>query len=118
MEQKRIELTIDGKRYPCYSTMGALLRFHDTTGREADRISGVSDMIVYLWCCVVSACRREGIDFSLPLQDFADRVDESEMHSWLSSVQSSGASSASSDEKKIEHRGLLRFRAGLCRLVS
>lgn len=95
-----MELTIGDKRYPCYSTMGALLRFHDHTGREADSISGVSDMIVYLWCCVVSACRREGIGFDLSLTDFADMVDEVEMHSWLSSLQSSAGSSSSSDEKK------------------
>jgi len=39
-------------------------------------------------------------------------VDESEMHSWLSSLQSSGASSSSSDEKKMSIADYLGFALG------
>ena len=56
--------------------MGAMIRFKEETGREATGIQpdAVSDLAVYLWCCVVSACRREGVEFKYQLMDFADRI--------------------------------------------
>ena len=31
---KRIEITVNGMAYPCYPTGGAMLRFHQETGKE------------------------------------------------------------------------------------
>lgn len=81
---KEISITVNGRKYPCRPTMGAMLRFRQQTGREVTEIdpSSLSDLCTYLWCCVVSGCKREGVDFDMPLMDFADAVTPDEMTAW------------------------------------
>ena len=64
-----------GKEYPCRQTMGAMLRFKRETGREVtDMTDGVSDLCTYLYCCVVSACMADGVEFGMGLTEFADNL--------------------------------------------
>lgn len=106
----KIKITIDGKEYPCAQTMGAMLRFKEETGREATAIQAdaLSDLAVYLWCCVVSACKREGRDFKLTLMEFADRVTLDDLNAWAAAITSeqetTGKSSSNpeDEEKKTE----------------
>lgn len=94
-------ISVKDKEYPCYVTMGALLRFKDVTGKELSEVSqtGLSDMLTLLWCCCQSACRREGMDFDLSLADFADNILPDELLSWSNSM-ASGTDGSSSEEKK------------------
>ena len=72
---------VDGKEYPCRPTMGAMLRFKQETGRDVSEMTGsVSDLATYMWCCVVSACKREGVEFNMSLMDFADAITETDMN--------------------------------------
>lgn len=72
---KKVEITINGKAYPCRQTMGAMLRFKMETGKEVSAISNdVTDMCTYLFCCIASACKHDGVEFGLSLMDFADSV--------------------------------------------
>ena len=72
----RCEVVIDGKAYPCRETMGAMLRFKKETGKEVTEVgSSLDNLVAYVWCCTVSACKADGVDFDLSLQDFADKVD-------------------------------------------
>lgn len=92
----RVEIVVNGKAYPCYTTGGAMLRFKDLTGKEVAEI-GVRDTslhIKYLWCCVVSASKREGKEFDMPLQVFADCITDEEIAQWQSMQKS--------DEKKTD----------------
>lgn len=82
----RVEIVVNGKAYPCYTTAGAMLRFKDLTGKEVSEI-GAKDTslhIKYLWCCVVAASKREGKEFSIPLMDFADCMTDEEIAKWQS----------------------------------
>lgn len=72
--------TSDDKEYPCRMTMGALLRFKHETGKDVSEMGdSVSDMAILIWCCVVSACNADGVEFGLSAEDFADRIDPEEM---------------------------------------
>ena len=72
---KKVEITINGKAYPCRQTMGAMLRFKMETGKEVSDISNdVTDMCTYLFCCIASACKHDGVEFGFSLMDFADCV--------------------------------------------
>lgn len=98
-----IGVTIDGKEYPCRPTMGAMFRYKEATGREATTIdaSSVTDLVTYLWCCVVSACKRDGVEFKMSLMDFADGLDPDALTKWSEAVvQSSTAGGAGDEEKK------------------
>lgn len=99
----KIEVTINGKAYPCRQTMGAMLRFKQETGKEVTDIDGgLSDMCTFLWCCVVSACKADGVEFGMSLLDFADSLTPEEMEDWSKSVSSVSEESETGDEKKRE----------------
>lgn len=87
---KRIEITINGTAYPCSPTMGAMLRFKQETGREITEIDPTSftDLCTYLWCCVVSAAKREGKPFDLSLMEFADSLTPEDMAEWNKAITS------------------------------
>ena len=95
---EKIEVTINGKAYPCRQTMGAMLRFKQETGKEVTEIDGgLSDMCTFLWCCVVSACKADGVAFGMSLLDFADSLTPEEMEDWSKSVSEEAEAG---DEKK------------------
>ena len=92
-----MRITIDGREYPCYVTMGAFLDFRDETGAEAqDRIASgnMTDMVTWLWACTRSASRREGNPMELGLRDFADRLGVDELNAWAAAMAEEGARSA------------------------
>lgn len=70
-------LTVDGKSYPCRVTMGSMVRFKRASGYDVSAMSetDVSDLVLFLWCCVVSACKADGIPFDMEFDDFADKLD-------------------------------------------
>lgn len=65
-----------------------MLRFKRETGREITEIDpgSFSDLCTYLWCCVSSACKREGVEFGMSLMDFADRLDPEDMSGWAETI--------------------------------
>lgn len=81
---KKIEININGVAYPCSPTMGAMLRFKQETGREITEINAASfnDLCTFLWCCIVSAAKREGKEFKMSLMDFADNITPEDMTEW------------------------------------
>lgn len=87
MKKATITISIDGKEYPCRPTMGAMLRFKEQTGKDISEISGgVTDMATYLWCCIRSACKRDGVKFGMSLMDFADAVTQDDMSAWADAL--------------------------------
>ena len=83
----KIEIMIDNKAYPCRQTMGAMLRFKTETGKEVTEINNsLSDMCTYLFCCVVSACKKDGVDFNMNLMEFADSITPDDLDMWTQAV--------------------------------
>ena len=76
-----------------------MLRFKRETGRDVTEITmSLSDLVVYLWCCVTSACKADGIAFGMPLMDFADSLSGDDVTEWAEMLKAEAASGA--DEKK------------------
>ena len=83
--------------------MGAMLRFKNETGREVTDIDGgFSDLCTYLWCCVVSACKKDNIPFDLSLMDFADSIEPADMNAWSQAIQSESEAEESESRKKTK----------------
>lgn len=99
----KIEININGKAYPCRPTMGAMLRFKNETGREVtDSDGGFSDLCTYLWCCVVSACNKDNMNFDMSLMDFADSINSEDMTAWSQAIQSESEAEESESGKKTK----------------
>ncbi len=104
---KRIEIIVNGTAYPCSPTMGAMLRFKQETGREITEIDPTSftDLCTYLWCCVASAAKREGIPFDLSLMEFADSLTSEDMAEWNAVITAEAETSDTAPgEKKRKRR--------------
>lgn len=85
--KKKIYIEIDGKEYPCYPTMGAMMRYERETGKNGNDINSISDQIIFIWACCVSACKREGVEFSYNVEDFADNIDADDIQGWANAQQ-------------------------------
>ncbi|WP_290100537.1 hypothetical protein [uncultured Muribaculum sp.] len=103
---KRIEININGTAYPCSPTMGAMLRFKQETGREITEIdpTSFSDLCTYLWCCVVSAAKREGKPFDLSLMEFADSLTPEDMTEWNEAITAEAEPRGDADGEKKRKR--------------
>lgn len=101
----KIEITIDGKAYPCRQTMGAMLRFKNETGKEVTEITNsLSDMCAYLFCCTASACKKDGVKFDMSLMDFADSITPEDLNEWTEAVNAT-ASQAPEGETEVDAGG-------------
>lgn len=101
--EKGLKVTVAGKEYPCRQTMGAMLRFKRETGREVtDMTGGVSDLCTYLYCCVVSACMADGVEFGMGLDEFADNLSPADLQAWAEALadEGDGEGEAPGSEKK------------------
>jgi len=65
-----------------------MLRFKRETGKEVTEIENgsISDLTAYLYCCVKSASKADGIDFDYPLYDFADALMPADLEKWTNSL--------------------------------
>lgn len=99
---KKVEILVNGKAFPCRPTMGAMLRFKRETGREITEIEqgSFSDICTYLWCCIVSASKHDGIDFNLSLMDFADSISPDDMSAWNDAIQSDNPTDEGTESEK------------------
>lgn len=84
MGKENLKILVDGKEYPCRQTMGAMLRFKQETGKEVTDIGAgsLTELCTFLWCCVVSACKSDGVEFGLSLMEFADSIGPDELQAW------------------------------------
>lgn len=88
MAQPQTTITADGRQLPCYPTMGAMLRFKRHTGKEVQTIDAADteQLFLFLYCCVQSACAREGVDFQMDEMQFADTLTPQEMQRWAENL--------------------------------
>lgn len=84
----KTNILIQGQAFPCRVTMGAMLRFKRLTGKDVSALNDgdIEDLLTLLYCCVVSACKADGKDFSMDLESFADALDASEMNAFYASI--------------------------------
>ncbi len=99
---RKVEVIVDGKSYPCRTTMGAMLRFKRETGKEVTEISDweFTDLCTFLWCCVVSASKHDGVEFDMSLLDFADCITPSELSEWTASIKEEAPEAQEGEEEE------------------
>ena len=84
------KIRIGDQLYPAYQTMGAMLAFKQETGKEVTEIpaTDISSMMVYLFCVVRSACRREKVEFPFTdTQLLGDGITLEDFKGWADSLK-------------------------------
>lgn len=84
-------IEICGKMYPCRVTMGAMVRFKRASGRDVSKLQtdDLSDLCLFIWCCVASACNADKVEFNYDFDSFADNVELSDIQNFYSEMASS-----------------------------
>lgn len=72
-----LNISINDVKYPCLMTIGAMVRFKDMTGKDVQEMDTTSilELAQFIYCCVVSACRRAHQDFDMDFETFIDCID-------------------------------------------
>ncbi len=97
----------EGRKLPTRSTMGALVIFKDLAGFDISKGSKDIDSVtlaMLLYCCIKSACRVDGIEFSATFEEFCDRVTPEDITAWFTA-------SNVVDEKKTAARAKAKAKA-------
>lgn len=81
---RTIEIQIEGRKLPMRVTMGAMKDFKKLTGKETREMDMESpvEMATFIYCCICSACRKDGKAFETGLDDFLDSVDVETISQW------------------------------------
>ena len=85
----KLYVVINGKEYPCdLENMGAPFFFRAETGHDVNNetLTSPTEATTFLWACVRATCKREGIAFNMPLEDFACSISAEELNAWIASV--------------------------------
>lgn len=98
--KKFVTIEVDGKDYPCYQTMGALMLLERETGKRAEQCDTLSDQCVFLWACCKSASRREGVQFDYSVEEFADSITPDVLVAWANAMNEAAQPEKESSEKK------------------
>lgn len=97
----------EGRELPGRMTMGALVMFKDMAGFDISQGSQSLDTVtlaMLLYCCIRSACRVDGIEFSATFEEFCDRVTQEDIIAW-------GEASNVVDEKKTAVKAKAKAKA-------
>ena len=85
-------IKIGDKTYPMRTTMGAFVQFKRNRGIDISEAGNDTEAVCYfMYECIKSACRVDGVSFDLSFEDFADRIDFSDLSNFQQ-TQSSGDS--------------------------
>ena len=74
---KKTKIKVGGKEYPCRVTMGAMVRFKNESGKDVSAMekTNISELVLFVYCCVKSACNADKVAFDYDFETFADLME-------------------------------------------
>lgn len=90
-------IEVGDKEFPCRLTMGAMLQFKRTVGKDVSQMDwkDMEELLMLMWCCVSSASRADNTEFPIDFPMFCDLVSPADIAKWNSTI-------AEANEKKSE----------------
>ncbi len=97
-------IEIGGRKYPCRITMGAMTRFKARSGHDIGELdtSNIEELMLFVWCCIASACAADKADFGIDPETFPDYVEPADLEEFMASL--------AEDEKKTAAKARERKR--------
>lgn len=91
MDKRLNKLKIVGKEYPCRVTMGAMVRFKNEAGKDVSELkqTDISELVMFIFCCVKSACNADKVEFDMDFETFADSLEPDSVNSFYEDMASS-----------------------------
>lgn len=81
------KIKIYGKEYPVRITMGAMRRYKRETGQDVSLMGNDVDlMVIFMFCCVASACNADDVPFELDIDKFADGLEMNDLNGFAESM--------------------------------
>ena len=83
------QIKIKGQEYPCRVTMGAMVRFKRESGKDISEVNqtDIDLMLMFVWCCVKSACNSDGVEFDIAFDRFVDMLEPEDFTEFFGDVQ-------------------------------
>ena len=71
---KKTKIKVGDKEFPCRVTMGAMVRFKNESGKDVSKLekTNISELVLFVYCCVKSACNADRVEFDYDFQSFAE----------------------------------------------
>lgn len=97
-----VAINVKGVSYSCEPTLGGMIRFKKTTGKEVTDLdpTNLEELAVYLWACAASNAVAEGKEFDYDAQSFADHIPVATMNQWVQSIMAPAEEPAKGSKKK------------------
>lgn len=101
---KQLTIKIGDQQLPCRLSMGAMLLFKRTTGKDVSEMSGndMEELLILLWCCVVCACKADGIGFDTDFDTFVCQISPSDLAEWSASLSSDDESKKKAPQETVK----------------
>lgn len=97
-----MKIRVGGKEYPCRVTMGAMVRFKNETGKDVSKLerTNISELVLFVYCCVKSACNADKVAFGYDFETFADLMEPESVNSFYEDMGGEEKKTTARTEKK------------------
>lgn len=97
------KIKIYGTEYPIRITMGAMRRYKRETGQDVSLMGNDIDrLVVFMFCCVASACNADNVPFDMDIDKFADGLDMNDLNGFAEGISPVGGDSKKKKGKAAE----------------
>lgn len=96
---KKTKIKVGDGEYPCRVTMGAMVRFKNESGKDVSAMekTDISELVLFVYCCVKSACNADKVAFDYDFETFADLMEPDGVNTFYDDMNG--------DEKKTTDQG-------------
>ena len=83
-------------------TMGAMVRFKNESGKDVSKLekTNISELVLFVYCCVKSACNADKVEFDYDFQSFADHMEPDAANSFDEDMGGKKKKTTNQAEKK------------------
>ncbi len=99
---KKTKIKVGDKEFPCRVTMGAMVRFKNESGKDVNKLekTNIPQLVLFVYCCVKSACNADKVQFDYDVQSFADLMEPDAANSFYEDMGGEEKKTTNQAEKK------------------
>ena len=97
-------------------TMGAMVRFKNESGKDVSKLekTNISELVLFVYCCVKSACNADKVEFDYDFESFADLMEPDAANSFYEDMGGE-EKKRPTKRKRSKRRGTVGYGIGVHR---